>query len=151
MCKDVSFFQNNSKFCFPNTVFLPCRIQFIHFYFQKVEKFENVWTFQLIETSFRFVENTIFFLRLRKTHKALQLIVCVFLLVFPPAVSVISEPAISGILDLVITSSSRQQMDSAISKNNSNVRRGLPLEKSSLWSYVVQCENQTNFQLYRYW
>ena len=30
----------------------PCRIRFIHFYFQLAEKFENVQTFQVIEINF---------------------------------------------------------------------------------------------------
>ena len=67
-----------------------------------------------------------------------------FLLVTLPAVCGISEPPISGILDLVIkwkvafvmTSSSRQKMDSVISKNNSNVRQGLSLKKKLL---VILC------------
>ena len=50
-------FQINSNFCFPTTFFLPCRIRFIHFHFQLVEKFEHVQTFQLIEINFRFFEN----------------------------------------------------------------------------------------------
>ena len=41
-------------------IILPCRIQFIHFYFQLVEKFEHVQTFQLIEINFRSVENVNF-------------------------------------------------------------------------------------------
>ena len=35
----------------------PCRIRFIHFYFQLVEKFEHVKIFQLVEINFRFAEN----------------------------------------------------------------------------------------------
>ena len=50
----------HSNFCFPATFFLPCRIRFIHFHFQLVEKFEHVQTFQLIEINFRFVENVKF-------------------------------------------------------------------------------------------
>ena len=42
-------------------IILSCRIQFIHFYFQLVEKFEHVQTIHLIEMSFRFVENVKFF------------------------------------------------------------------------------------------
>ena len=41
-------------------IFLPCRIRFIHFHFQLVEKFEHVQTFQLIEINLRFVENVKF-------------------------------------------------------------------------------------------
>ena len=40
--------------------FLPCGIQFIHFHFQLVERFEHVQTFQLIEINFQFVENAKF-------------------------------------------------------------------------------------------
>ena len=36
---------------------LPCRVRFIYFNFQLVEKFEHVQTFQLIEINFRFDEN----------------------------------------------------------------------------------------------
>ena len=39
----------------------PCRKRFIHFYFQLLEKFEHLQTFQFIEINFRFVENVIFF------------------------------------------------------------------------------------------
>ena len=38
-------------------IILPCRIRFIPFNFQLVEKFEHVQIFQLIEVNFRFVEN----------------------------------------------------------------------------------------------
>ena len=37
-------------------IILPCRIRFINFNFQLVEKFEHVQTFRLIEINFRFVE-----------------------------------------------------------------------------------------------
>ena len=40
--------------------FLPRRMQFIHFHFQLIEKFEHVQTFQLIEINFSFVENVKF-------------------------------------------------------------------------------------------
>ena len=40
--------------------FPPCRMRFIQFYFQLVEKFEHVETFQLTEINFRFVENVNF-------------------------------------------------------------------------------------------
>ena len=53
-------FQINSNFCFPTTFFLPCRIRFIHFHFQLVEKFEFVQTFLLIAINCRFVENVNF-------------------------------------------------------------------------------------------
>ena len=53
-------FQINSNFYFPATFFFPCRIRFIHFHFQLVEKFEHVQTFQLIKINFRFVENVKF-------------------------------------------------------------------------------------------
>ena len=53
-------FQINSNFCFATTFILPCRIRFIQFHFQLVEKFEHVQTFQLIEINFRFVENVKF-------------------------------------------------------------------------------------------
>ena len=38
----------------------PCRIRFIHFYFELVENSEHVQTFQLPEINFRSVENTNF-------------------------------------------------------------------------------------------
>ena len=73
-------------------------------------------------------------------------IACVFLLllVLLPAVSGILEPAMSGISDLVImwkatfvvTSSSRQKTDPAISKNNSSIRRGLSFRKKL---FVILC------------
>ena len=52
--RDILFFKLISNFCFPTTFFLPCRISFIHFHFQLVEKFEHVQTFQLIEINFQF-------------------------------------------------------------------------------------------------
>ena len=75
--------------------------------------------------------------------------VLLLLFVTLPAVCRISESAITGISDLaltwkatfVMTSSSHQKMGSAISKKSSSVRQGLSLEKSWLWSPVVQCEN----------
>ena len=41
-------------------IILPCRIRFIDFKFQLVEKFQHVQTFQLIEVNFRFIENVNF-------------------------------------------------------------------------------------------
>ena len=57
---EIHYFQINSNFCFPTTFFPPCRIRFIHFHVQLVEKFDHVQTFQLIEMNFRFVENVKF-------------------------------------------------------------------------------------------
>ena len=67
----------------------------------------------------------------------------------------ISKPAISGISSIamtwaaafVVNSSSRQNTDLAISKNNVSVRLGLSLEKRCLWSCVLQCENWTNWSI----
>ena len=45
----------------------------------------------------------------------------------------------------VVTSSSCQKTDSAISKNNSSFRPGLPLQKSYLWSSVVSAKAKRTF------
>ena len=41
-------------------IFPPCRIRFIHFNFQLVEKFDHVQISQLIEINFPFAENVNF-------------------------------------------------------------------------------------------
>ena len=53
-------FKFHSNFYFATTSFLPCQIQFIHFHFQSIEKFQLVQTFQLIEIDIRLVENVEF-------------------------------------------------------------------------------------------
>ena len=72
------------------------------------------------------------------------------LLIFLPAVSRISEPAVSRILDLVmkwkatfVVKQVQQKMDWAILKT---LRPGLSLGKSCFCFGVVQCKNYTNFQ-----
>ena len=47
---------------------LLCRIWFIHFRFQLVEKFEHIQTIQLIEIKFRFVENIYIYYIVKLVH-----------------------------------------------------------------------------------
>ena len=121
MCKRVSFFKINQ-----NSVFLP------QFFFH-TEYNSFIFMFKKLKSlNINLLKITFLFLHLRETHQGLQLIACVLFVVFSFA-GCVSNIEASHIRDFGPCHNFLipPEMDSAISKNNSSVRRGLSLEKIS--------------------